>query len=171
MPLNTAKLAARVERARYPLTQRVRYKLGKGGFKPSSATPAPDWLCDCSGFVSWAIGISRFQGNKRKPWSAHIPWIETTAIVQDATGLKRLFKEIEAPVPGCLVVYGDSGKRQGHVGIVSVVRSAKDYDVIDCNASIARRLTGRAIGESSRHAFRGNPRAIFVVLSEDFEAA
>jgi hypothetical protein len=131
-------------------------------------TPAPESECDCSGFAAWVLGISRYQEDKKKPWSKAIPWIETTAIVADATGPQLLFKKVILPRPGCLVVYGDNGRKQGHVGVISRFVSSWDFDVIDCNASLARKIGGKAIGEGSRHAFLGNPRAIFVALNEDF---
>lgn len=168
LKISQSRLNARIARARSAVKERVIYRLGSGGFDPSLPTPAPKGASDCSGYISWVLGISRFQGDKGKPWSRHIPWIETTAIYNDAMGVSRLFAKIKYPIPGCIAVYGDKGMKQGHVGLVTEVRDSKDFDVVDCNASLARKITGKAIGEGKRHAFYRKD-AIFAILVEDFE--
>ena len=110
--------------------------------------------------------IDRWQGRHRKAWSSAIPWIETTAIVRDANGASRLFKKIDDPVPGCLVVYGDRLGRQGHVGVVDDVRSKTDFDVVHCSKGNDR--NGDAIQRTKGGLFV-RAKAIFVVLREDFE--
>lgn len=148
-------------RARSAVGRGIRYKLGEGGFRPLDALPTRTGLCDCSGFAAWVLGIDRWQGRHRKPWSSRIPWIETTAIVRDATGPQLLFVQLPEPVPGCLVVYGDRLGRQGHVGIVDNVRSATDFDVVDC---ASRR--GDAIQRRDASLFLRR-RAIYVTLGQD----
>lgn len=164
--LDLHKLQGRCIRARSAIGRGTRYKLSKGGFHPFDALPTKDGHCDCSGFVAWAIGMDRWQGRHTKPWSAQIPWIETTAIVQDAKGKQRLFKQIERPVPGCIVVYGDRIGRQGHVGLVDSVRSATDFDVIHC--SVGNDRSGDAIQRTNGRLFV-KAKAIFCVLNEDYE--
>lgn len=165
--LNQNRLKDRVRRARSAVGRGTRYRLGRGGFDPSLKLPAQSGDCDCSGFLSWALGISRHQRDKDKPWSKAIPWIETTAIYKDAKGKKLLFTKISEPVPGCLVVYPDRwlGVKQGHVAIVSTVSSdGKSFDIIDCSSRGVR----EAINERPGVWMLGR-KAIFAVLNEDFE--
>lgn len=118
--LNVEKLNERVENAKKDLNMLIRYGLGEGGFDPKDW--CPKLLCDCSGWVSAKLGMSRNQSDKKKPWSEKIPWIETTAIYNDAKGAQLLFVPVVLPVPGCLIVYPDRKilgvRRQGHVGLV-----------------------------------------------------
>ena len=41
--------------AKSAINQRIRYNLGSGGFDPKYKLPTKDGLCDCSGFVCWAL--------------------------------------------------------------------------------------------------------------------
>lgn len=145
-----------VNRAMSATGHNITYKLGKGGFFPKDALPTRTGTCDCSGFVSWVLGLSRI------PKSTRLWWIETTNIYNDATGRQRVFKELPAPVPGCVVVFPDrkigNRKREGHVGIVESVRSYNNYSVIDC--------TRRGITVQGGDYFRAN-RAIFCILKDD----
>jgi hypothetical protein len=182
MPYNEAKLKARVERARSAVGNGIKYKLGKGGFlvnclrpdgylAPSIITPTVRYSdeCDCSGLIAWVLGMRRDQVNAKKWWSKVLPWIETTAVWKDATGPQRVFVKIPKPVPGCLVVYGDTGKSQGHIGVVSAVHSPgtkSDIDVIDCSSGMSKR-TGDSIHERDGAFFLSNPKTIFCVLKED----
>lgn len=168
--LNTAKLDGRIARARSACNRGISYGLGQGGMEPRDDLPTRNARCDCSGFAAWGLSLDRFQGDKGKLHSKAIPWIETTAIARDATGAQRLFQQIEKPVPGCLVVYGDrkvlGRKREGHIGFVSEVRNRLDFDVIHCSVGNDRK--GDAIQETHGALFvRAN--AIFVVLVEDFQ--
>jgi hypothetical protein len=107
----------------------------------------------------------------RAPKGGRPFWIETTSISRDARsgGQASVFVEIERPVPGCLAVYGDriQGGRvaQGHVGLVSEVRSESDWDVVDCSAS-SWRTSRDAIRERSGTPLRARG-AIFCLLRED----
>lgn len=164
MSYNLQKLQQRVGRAKAATAFACTYKLGKGGFDPQAATPGAN--CDCSGFVSWVIGISRWQEDKKKPWSKRIPWIETTAITEDARGAQMLFKVISEPVPGCIVVYGDRKvlgiRRQGHVGIV--VGDTADPVCVDCSTG----RWNRAIGQLRRGSFWIGRGGCYCLLKEDF---
>lgn len=188
MPYNEAKLKARVERARSAVGKGIKYKLGQGGFRPLGSRPdvtmdgqagrqiseTRNGLSDCSGFVAWVLGMRRDQINAKKWWSKVLPWIETTAVWKDATGPQRVFVKIPKPVPGCLVVYGDTGKSQGHIGVVSRViarysstnKPAWHIEVIDCSSGMSKR-TGDAIHERDGSGFLANPKTIFCVLKED----
>lgn len=166
--LNRRKLEARLRRARGIVGIGIRYRLGKGGINPRKSRPDDNGFCDCSGAVSWCLGISRHQRPKDKPWSTAIPWIETTAIYRDAKGEQLLFQQISKPVPGCIVVYPDRwlGVRQGHVAIVSTVSmgsgNIKQLGIVDCASH-----KGEAIRERDG-MFMLKRGAIFVVLQEDF---
>ena len=138
--LRVAKLRDRVSHAASWLSKPVRYNLGSGGMSPSD--PMPDGRCDCSGFVSATIGMSRHQEFKGKPWSSHIPWIETTAVFDDAKGAQWLFVPCAEAWPGCIVVIPDRRilgiRRQGHIGIVS-----QDPTIaIDCASGRGDRAVG-----------------------------
>ena len=149
--------ARRIDRARSAVGRGIKYKLGKGGFDPSSDTPANGaGLCDCSGFIAWVMGVTR------KPSPLFDRWVETTNICNDATGDQSLFLMVDGPRPGALAVYGDSGGKQGHVAIVT---GADPLMGIDCSSSRSKR-TGDAIHERSL-AFMAK-RAIFVVPRSDF---
>lgn len=186
------RLEARVERARSAIGKGIRYKMGQGGFFPDA--PLPDqiyrvvggWirprLCDCSGFVAWVLGMRRDQINAKKWWSKLLPWIETTMVYADATGPQRVFVKIAEPVPGCLVVYGDTEKSQGHIGVVTMVDPdvttryigiAREAGytkgliaVVDCSSGMSKK-TGDAIHERDGAVFLSNLRSIFCVLKED----
>lgn len=146
--------------------------MGHGGLHPEDGFPTKNGFCDCSGFVSWVIGVSRFQGDKDKPWSRSIPWIETTLIYNDATGPQRMFKQIPSPVPGCFVVYPDRKVLkvhvEGHIALVTRVNGTQ-FDVIDCSSSKGGKVK-EAIREWDRTALFMSRNAIFVVLKEDLAA-
>lgn len=182
MQYNEAKLKARVTRARSAVGKGIKYKLGEGGRVPQLSRPDDmirlsgyyTNLCDCSGFVAWVLGMRRDQINAKKPWSKFLPWIETTMVWKDATGPQRVFVKIPAPAPGCLVVYGDTGKSEGHIGIVTTtfprevngVWKTNAITVIDCSSGMSRK-TGEAIHERDGAFFLSNPKTIFCVLKED----
>ncbi len=161
---NLLKLLQRVGRAKAATAFACTYKLGKGGMNPASSTPGAE--CDCSGFLSWVAGISRYQGDKNKPWSKHLEWIETSAMVEDARGAQRLFKIIEKPVPGCFIAYGDRKvlgvPRQGHCGLV--VGEEADPSCVDCSTGRG----SRAISKARRASFWLGRGGIFFVFKEDF---
>lgn len=161
--MNNNTLRSRVARARSAIGKGTIYKLGLGGFDPNAAHPGQK--CDCSGFAAWCLRLSR------KPKEERNWWIETTAIVRDALSddPNGVFAKIDCPVPGCLVVYPDrkteSRTVQGHVGIVSAVRSQKDFDIVDCS-SFSYREHRDAIRERSG-VFMPKKGAIFCTLRQD----
>lgn len=117
-----------VLRAKTALTQPIRYLLGRGGFDPSLKTPAPQGLCDCSGYVAWCLGIPR--------QNPELGWIETTRVFRDAETTHRLFEKTEEPALGDVLVYRDQGKRQGHIGLITAVNAeGKPWHVIHCASS------------------------------------
>lgn len=144
----------RIARARSAIGLGIDYKLGHGGIRPSVSTPTTTSGCDCSGFVAWCLEMSR------KPKITRLWWIETTNIYRDAIGKQKVFIRLIQPEPGCVVVYPDSGGRQGHTGIITAVRSNTDFDVVDC----ASRKP--AISERSGKFFI-QKSAIFVALKQD----
>jgi hypothetical protein len=157
-----------VRRARSVLNE-GRYILGQGGRVPSADTPfdAGTRGCDCSGFVSWCIGLDRYQPADRGGIDGD--YIETSAIVADAlhSDQQRLFVGIQRDrQPGHIIVYGDQwvwqtvdGKRkyvkksEGHVGIISEVDShGAVLKVIHCSMGNFRTLRV-AVAETDPHVF------------------
>jgi hypothetical protein len=129
-----------IARARSAVNQRVRYRLGKGGYDPASPYPAPltwgvpkgkilpvraRWL-DCSGFIAWVIGRSR---KPSKDWKW---WLSTDSVWSDASGKQQLFDRLPRAEDGCIAVYPDSKGQQGHIAIVT---NAARHEVIDCSSS------------------------------------
>jgi cell wall-associated NlpC family hydrolase len=145
-----------VARARSAIGLRIDYKLGKGGMNPATKSPASNGECDCSGFSSWCIGLSR---QTKDPFYVALNggWLETTAMTADALRTGGILTKVDTPQPGDLIVYGDrvvNGRRsQGHVGIVSEVRDGKASKVIHCSSGNARRVPGRAVQETSPSLF------------------
>lgn len=105
------------------------YRLGKGGRRPLALMPFDaDGYLDCSGYVSWCLGLDRYQ-----PGRIGGDWISTDTIVRDVTGPRAMFAPVPAAFagsrlfvgvrPGDLVVYAGrvvAGVRVaiGHVGVV-----------------------------------------------------
>lgn len=155
MSIDYTPLESRLTRARSVIGQGIKYGLGQGGMNPDNPTPAsPTWKCDCSGFVSWVLHMSR------KPKVTRWWWIETTNVYKDATGRQKVFVKIDKPVPGCIVVYPDRSGHEGHIGIVSEIRKT-GYDVIDCSGS------KNGIYEHSGAAFMTKANTIFCLLKQD----
>jgi hypothetical protein len=166
------RMKAKIIRARSVLGLLCYYKLGEGGLEPRSEHPArvnrdgrPQ--CDCSGFACWVYSISRLQGDKGKPWSSQIQWVNTDAMVRDANGPQRLFTRLDGPVPGCIVVYGRKGQRVGHCAVLTEVSPTGRIFGIDC-ASGAFGLIGQAIRERGLDWMLGRG-AIYIALNEDME--
>ena len=108
--------------AKSAINQRIRYNLGSGGFDPKYKLPTKDGLCDCSGFVCWALGISR---ETDFPFYAKFGgWINTYSIVADINSSAGIFEKLTIPEVGCIVVYPRNPNKlenYGHIGIVSKV--------------------------------------------------
>lgn len=120
------------ERALSAVGRGTVYKLGAGGMDPEKPL---GHVSDCSGFVAWAMGVSRKTDH---PWYRHFNggWLETSAIVRDArtpnAGLFTLVEWPEAQV-GDLLVWGDHNGHQGHVGMVTATVPLQEgiFDQVD----------------------------------------
>lgn len=149
-----------LERARSASQAAVRYRLGEGGFHEDAPAPARNGNCDCSGFVCWALGLSRIT---RHPLYVAFNggWINTDSIVHDAGRPTGYFERLRDPLPGCVIVYPKkgSGKPYGHIGIVSHVARGSVSTVIHCSAANFRATKG-AIQETGAAVFE-LPTTIF----------
>ena len=148
-----------LKRARIACALPVAYKLGMGGMKPVRESPAnSEGQCDCSGFVSWCLGVSRQTAD---PFYKQLNggWIETTAVVADALAAHGLFAKVDSAEVGDIIVWGDSKKNgktvQGHIGIVSVVENGRATRVIHCSNGNFKR-SGQAVQETSADIFHNN---------------
>jgi hypothetical protein len=144
-------------RAASMIGKKTKYRLGRGGTKPTAPTPADSaGQCDCSGFVCWCLGLSR-----KTTHPAYLKqnggWINTSAIVFDAKNPVGFFSRLAAPVPGALWVYPWSGGRPGHVAIIESVSKA-GCSIIHCSSGNSRR--GDAIARTSAAMFEKNPAAL-----------
>lgn len=149
-----------IERARMYVNRPCTYGLGKGGMKPANKSPmTSEGKCDCSGFVSWCLGISR-QTTHPLYKRLNGGWLETTAIWNDAVKYSTgYFEELARAVPGCIVVYPDSKSGgQGHIGIVSQVKDGRAVAVIHCSAGNTK---GRAIKENEGAAFVKHKETVY----------
>lgn len=114
--------------------------------------------CDCSGFVSWALGLPR---HLSPPLPGFGEWIFTDAIHQDALHGQRLFTRLDAAVPGCLMVYPKpADMRFGHVGIVSEVVAGRAVRLLHCSADNFRMAPFDAVKENATNAFADQPASI-----------
>lgn len=90
----------------------------------------PRQASDCSGFVTWALGIAR------NP--SPIGWVKTDHIHDDARGKQQMFVRLEQARVGALIVYprqGPKPKQVGHVGLVSEVDAqGRATRVIHCSS-------------------------------------
>ena len=158
--MNVSDLLAR---ARSAAGRKTEYKLGKGGMKPLAALPdAGGGQCDCSGYVAWALGISRKTDN---PFYKNVNggWIETTAVHKDIASEVGLFSPCPAQL-GCIVVYGDAGGGQGHIGIVTATAN-KDGElvaskVLHCSSGNWKK-NGDSVLETPANVFTNNPRTVY----------
>lgn len=164
-----------VDRALTAAKTRVDYILGAGGRDPYASTPVTKrgsrYGSDCIGFALWCLGIDRYQpvDGEDIDYPFYEGWINTDSMLMDANGPRRYFEPVAYPFPGCVIVYPSTyknGKRDrlGHIGVVVSVKGsrAKDIKVIDCNASLTRKLSGFAISETTAASFVSKPGALFV---------
>lgn len=140
-------------RTRHAVGNGIKYKLGAGGMNPLAPLPCnDDNECDCSGDVSWALGVSRYM--KGIPWydkDHNGEWLNTDAIWRDARSTYGIFEEIGTPKPGAIIVYPKrSGLVAGHVGILTAVNPNW---VIHCSSGNYR-ATGDAIQETGDAVFQ-----------------
>jgi len=174
------KLSDFITRARSAINQGTIYTLGQGGtslvdwrtklvtvpfadprtdkpnhepFKGASGDMKYVGECDCSGFVAWALNLKRQLVGV--PWyddKHNGQWLNTDAVVRDALSPYGFFDKIDAPEPGCVIVFGKQpGEVAGHIGIVSAVSPAGAVSVIHCSSGNYRgskdaiRETGNAM--------------------------
>lgn len=90
----------------------------------------PREACDCSGFVTWALGIAR------NP--SPIGWVNTDAMHADARGPQKMFVRLTQARVGALLVYprqGPAPEQVGHVGLVSEVdEQGRVTHVVHCSS-------------------------------------
>jgi len=143
-----------IARARSAAAKNVVYKLGAGGMRPDKAMPTDaNNRCDCSGFVCWALGISR-QTTHPLYLNFNGGWINTNAMVNDAKESTGMFRPATLIVPGVILVFASGGgHRVGHCGIVTKVGAAgMPETVIHCSSGNSR--NGDAIQETPPTVFR-----------------
>ena len=147
--VETLQPNAIITKARSAINKGIRYKLSKGGMKPELPLPTSDNLCDCSGFVCWALGLSR--KSEIPFYKAKGGWIYTDSMVADVNSPSGIFEKINTPEVGCIVVYG-AGAQIGHVGFVSEVTNGKMTKVIHCSSGNDKKFSD-SIQETSPAVF------------------
>lgn len=154
----TSAVEALLARARSAAGSKTKYLLGAGGMKPAAAHPGS--TCDCSGYVSWVLGLSRMTDHPTyKKYNGG--WINTDAMVNDASVATGFFTKLDAPKKGCIIVYpkaASGGPNYGHVGIVTEVASGKAKKVIHCSSGNS--ALGDAIAETGPEVWN-RPSTIF----------
>jgi hypothetical protein len=143
-----------ISRARTAAGKSVIYKLGQGGMNPVKAMPTnAKNQCDCSGFVCWALGISR-QTDHPLFKNFNGGWINTNAMVFDATQSTGFFRPATLMVPGVILVYpGGKLHKVGHCGIVTKLGpGGLPSTVIHCSSGNSKK--GDAIQETSPAIFQ-----------------
>jgi cell wall-associated NlpC family hydrolase len=156
-------------RARRTLRQGTTYRLGAGA-PPHSPTPADDYgACDCSGFVLWAFGVSRYQPNFQflQHELGHC-WLNTDGIVCDARHPTGYFSVAARPHPSDIIIYPGNyyakligwqgkGPRIGHVGIVTETNpDGTPSQIIHCSSGNMK-THGDAIAETTPDVFQAVP--------------
>jgi len=119
---------------------------------PALVAPA----CDCSGFVCWALGISRHPEPQR--------WINTDSIWGDATSSGLQFRKIERATLGCLVVYpqAGSGEKFGHIALVTeVTQGGRAARIVHCSAANLGSVPPDAIKITTPEAFERQPKSVY----------
>lgn len=124
-------------RAKTAIGHKIVYKLGDGPATPKEELPkSADGGCDCSAFVAWALGVSKYMHGV--PWydaKHNGEWMNTDAVVRDAQSPFGFWDQIKVPEVGCAIVYGKSAKMPvGHIGLVSEVVDGKATKVIHCSS-------------------------------------
>ena len=152
----------RIDKARKASYKGIKYRMGHGGTDPDDDLPTKDNYCDCSGFAAWTMGLNRAP-KKDRPF-----WIETTAIVRDALGLRKAFTRLLNPEPGCYAVYGDTAFRQGHILLVTEVSKDGRLTCIDCSSGSGGKKK-ESIREWDRTSLIYDKKAIFVTLRQDIK--
>jgi len=133
-------------RAQSVLQKKTIYKLGKGGFDPSKPMTTQ---CDCSGFIAWAIGIPRELPPRSNKWLSTDEYWAGGKPVKVGLFAK---KEMNLATVGDLLVYPDSGGKQGHIAIVVKVQNGKPVSIIHCSNGNFKNF-GDAIRETDPGVF------------------
>ena len=119
--------------------------------------------CDCTGFLCWALGISR-KAPRRAPHTQADGWINSDSIWADATQGGTVFRRIRKAEPGCVIVYpkAGSGENFGHDGLVTAVDAAgTPTQVIHCSANNFKLSPFDAIKENKPEAFLSQGATVF----------
>ncbi|MEO5793714.1 MAG: CHAP domain-containing protein [Rhodoferax sp.] len=118
---------------------------------PKLVAPA----CDCSGFVCWALGISRHP-------NLHT-WINTDTIWDDANGRSVQFRRIERAVVGCIVVYPTvEGHKYGHIALVTEIdANGRATRIVHCSADNFGSAPPDAIKITGPKAFEAQSESIY----------
>ena len=159
-----------VARARSQIGRKTKYELGRGGHYPDSLMPADSvGRCDCSGFVAWCFREPRkVQLSIYKPYLGN--WVETSAIVRDAhrigVGLFDIVTTKDA-LPGMVLVYGDKGKGQGHVGIISEIGPLGPAKVVHCSKGNFDNF-GDAVRETGPEIFVSHGAIVARCIAADY---
>ena len=143
-----------IARAKSAVGNLTKYQLGEGGARPAAQLPGQAAKgCDCSGYVCWCLGIAR-QTDHNLYVHFNGGWINTDAIVHDATSSTGFFYKIESPKVGAIIVYPSKkpNRKYGHVGIVTEVKQGKVSKVIHCSSGNHAKL-GDAIAETGSETF------------------
>lgn len=114
--------------------------------------------CDCSGFVCWALGISRHPDDHT--------WINTDTIWDDARGRNVQFRKLAQAAVGCLVVYPKpplpSHEKYGHVALVTAVDAhGKATQIVHCSADNFRNAPHDAIKLTTPDPFETHHQSIY----------
>lgn len=153
LKFDTIAMQIRVDRARTALGKGISYKLGKGGVDPKAKLPTSNKECDCSGFISWVIGLNRDQ-TKTLGF-----WISTSDIAFDADHRHKLFVRTENPEIGGFVVYPDHDGHQGHVALITGIHG--DLTILDCS------MGHHGIAEHPDTVFKHTSSSLYCVLLSD----
>lgn len=111
-----------IKRATGEVGRNTIYALGKGRDWRSTPNVAKDreGKCDCSSFVCWCLGLSKFQPfewleSNLHPGGEYGGWYNTDGIwwdiVKEPTGF---FREMSTPRPGTIICYPASWVTRGH---------------------------------------------------------
>lgn len=161
-----------LSRARSQVGLAIRYRLGGGAARAGRHTSADaKGTCDCSAFACWALGIDKqgsypFLVSPGQPVEPGNQWYGTDNIWNDSVHIAvGLFSRIDAPAPGCLILYPRqrlSGKKStpGHVGVVTSVGANGALSVLHCSSGNFKR-SGDAIQETDDTVFRGKAGLVF----------
>lgn len=152
-----------LNRARSASGKKIKYKLGSGGLHPSQPLPANlNHECDCSGYVCWALQISR---KTEHPLYVNFNggWINTDAMVHDGNKSSGYFEPLAKPKIGALIVYGRTPQGTvGHVGIVTALdANGAVSKVIHCSNGNYKNL-GDAIQETAPTVFQKQAGTVYV---------